>query len=122
MKAEVIKTKKLSVKQYLYKIMPYLSDLINDHKAIRNESKKWKTQINMHVNFVSSKNTGETRTIFVWSDNEEVRSGNETDDIIKGLLNSFLNNYQKEETLLRNGSGLYLKVMLYFLIIFIKQV
>ena len=25
-------------------------------------------------------------------------------DIIKGLLNSFLNNYQKEEIVLRNGS------------------
>ena len=58
----------------------------------------------MHANFVSSKDTGETRTISVWSDNEEIRSGNETDDIIKGLLNSFLNNYQKEETILRNGS------------------
>ena len=32
------KDKKLSVKQYLYMIMPYLSDLINDHKNIRNES------------------------------------------------------------------------------------
>ena len=32
------KDKNLSVKQYLYKIMPYLSDLINDHNAIRNES------------------------------------------------------------------------------------
>ena len=74
--------------QYLYKIMPYLSDLINDHQAIRNESKEWKIQINMHVNFVSSKDTGETCTIFVWNDNEEIRSGNETDDIIKRLLNS----------------------------------
>ena len=82
-----------------------LRDLINDHKAIRNESKEWKIQINMNVNFVSSNDTGETRTIFVWSDNEEIRSGNETDDIIKGLLNSFLNNYQKEEIILRNGSG-----------------
>ena len=36
------KDKKLSVKQYLYKIMPYLGDLINDKKAIRNESKEWK--------------------------------------------------------------------------------
>ena len=99
------KDKKLSVKQYLYKIMPYLSDLINYHKAIRNQSKEWKIQINMHVNFVSSNDTGEIRTIFVWSDNEEVRSGNETDDIIKGLLNSFLNNYQKEEIILRNGSN-----------------
>ena len=99
------KDKKLSVKQYLYKIMPYLSDLINDHKAIRNESNEWKIQINMHVNFVSSNDNGENRTIFVWSDNEEIRLGNETDDIIKGLINSFLNNYQKEEIILRNGSN-----------------
>ena len=63
------KDKKLSVKQYLYKIMPHLSDLINDHKAIRNNSNKWKIQINMNVKFVSSIDTGETLTIFVWSDN-----------------------------------------------------
>ena len=85
--------------------MPYLSDLINDHKTNENNSNEWKIQINMHVNFVSSNDTGETRTIFVWSDNEEIRSGNETDDIIKGLLNSFLNNYQKEEIILRNGNN-----------------
>ena len=85
--------------------MPYLSDLINDHKAIRNESNEWKIQINMHVNFISSKDTGEIRIIYAWSDNEEIRSGNETDDIIKGLLNSFLNNYQQEETVLNEGSG-----------------
>ena len=58
--------------------MPYLSDLINDHQTIRNNSNEWKIQINMQVNFVSSKDTGETRTIFVWSHNEEIRSGNET--------------------------------------------
>ena len=55
------KDKKLSVKQYLYKIMPYLSDLINDHKAIRNESNEWKIQLNMSVNFISSNDTGEIR-------------------------------------------------------------
>ena len=85
--------------------MPYLSDLVNDHKAIRNESKEMKIQINMNVNFFSSNDTGEIRTIFVWSDNEEIRPGNETDDIIERLLNSFLNNYQKEETILTIGSG-----------------
>ena len=31
--------------------------------------------------------------------------GSETDDIIKELLNSFLNKYPKEETILRNGSN-----------------
>ena len=79
---------------------PYLIDLINNHKT-----KEYKIQINMHVNFLSSNDTGEIRTIFVWSDNEEIRLGNETDDIVKGLLNSFLNNYQKEEIVLRNGSN-----------------
>ena len=69
--------------------MPYLRDIINDHKNIRNESKEWKIQINMHVNFISFNDTGEIHTIFVQSDNEEIRSGNETDDVIKRLLNSF---------------------------------
>ena len=98
------KDKKLSVKQYLYKIMPYLSDIINDHKTIRNESNKWKIQINMSVNFIASKDTGETRTIYLWRDNEEIRSVNETDDIIKEPFKSFLNNYQKEEIILRKES------------------
>ena len=99
------KDKKLSVEQYLDMIKPYLSDLINENKAIENNSNEWKIQINMHVNFVSSNDNGENRTIFVWSDNEEIRLGNETDDIIKWLINPFLNNYQEEEIILRNGSN-----------------
>ena len=59
----------------------------------------------MHVNFISSNDKGETRTIFVWSINEEIRLGNETNDIIKRLINSFLTNYQNEEGILRNGSN-----------------
>ena len=69
--------------------MPYLRDLINNNK-----SNEWKIQINMHVNFISSKDTGETRTVYVWSDNEEIRLGNETDHIVKELFKSFRNNYQ----------------------------
>ena len=64
--------------------MPYLHDIIDDHKA-RNEPEEWKIQINMHVNFISSKDTGETRTIYVWSDDKEIRLGNETDSIIKEM-------------------------------------
>ena len=41
----------------------------------------------------------------MWSDNEEIRLGNETDDVIKRLISSFLNNYQKEQIILRNGSN-----------------
>ena len=43
----------------------------------------------MHVNVISSNDTGETRTIFVQSNNEEIRLGSKTDDIVKGLINSF---------------------------------
>ena len=50
----------------------------------------------MHINFISSNDTGEICTVFVWSDNEEIRLDNETDDIVKKLINSFLNNYQKD--------------------------
>ena len=57
----------------------------------------------MHVNFFSSNDTGEIRTVFVWSDNKEIRFGNETNDIVKRLINSFLNNNQKEYMILRNG-------------------
>ena len=59
----------------------------------------------MNVNFVSSNEPGEVRTVFVWSDNEEIRVGNETDDIVQRLINSFSNNYQKKELKLRNGSN-----------------
>ena len=43
-------------------IVPYLSDLINDHRAIRNVSNKWKIQIDISVNLISSNDTGEIRT------------------------------------------------------------
>ena len=59
------KEKRLSVKQYLNKITPYLYDLINDHRIVR---RVWKIQTNMHVNFISSRDTGETHIYYVWSD------------------------------------------------------
>ena len=82
--------------------MPYLGDLINDHKTIENNSSEWKIQTNMQINFISFNDTGETRVTYVWSNNEEIRQGNETDDTIKKLFKSFLTNYQKEELILRN--------------------
>ena len=66
------KEKRLSVKQYLNKITPHFHDLINDHRIAR---RVWKIQISMRVNFISSKDTGETRTTFVWSDNVKIMWG-----------------------------------------------
>ena len=72
--------------QYLHKIIPYLRDIINDRKTNSNNSNEWKIQLNVPVIFISSNDTAEIRTIFVWSNNEEIRLGNETDNIIKGLI------------------------------------
>ena len=36
----------------------------------------------MRVNFISSKDTGETRTIYVWSNDTKIMWGSDTDDII----------------------------------------
>ena len=44
------------------------------------------------------------RTFYVKSKNREMRSGDNTDDILIKLLESFLENYEREENILRNGS------------------
>ena len=80
------KEKRLSVKQYLNKITPYLYDLINDHRIAR---RVWKIQISMRVNSISSKGTGKTRTIYAWSSNKSIMWGSNTDDIITELFRSF---------------------------------
>ena len=82
--------------------MPGLSDTINKKK---NNAVECKIQLNMGVNFISYNDTGEIRTFYVRSDNEEIRSGNETPEIITKLIKSFLSNYQEEEKILRNGSN-----------------
>ena len=74
-------------------------------KNNKTQSGEWKIQLSMHVNFISSNDTGQIRTIYVWSDNAEILMGNETNDIIKKLFRSFLNNYQKEEQIMRGGSN-----------------
>ena len=43
----------------------------------------------MPVNFISSKNTGETRTINILSDNKEIILGYEIADIITNFFESF---------------------------------
>ena len=82
--------------------MPGLADLINKKK---NDRVECKIQLNMGVNFISTNDTGEICTFYVWSDNGEIRSGNETPEIIAELIKSFLGSHQKEGNILRNGSN-----------------
>ena len=77
------------------------------NKTIENNSSKWKIQINMQINFISSNDIRETRTFHVWSDNKEIRQGNETNDIIKKCFESLLTNYQNEETKIGGGNFVF---------------
>ena len=67
--------------------------MINDHRIIR---RVWKIQINMHVNFISSKDTGETCIYYVLSDNVSIVQDKDTHDIIREIFRSFLHNYQEQ--------------------------
>ena len=59
----------------------------------------------MAINFISSKDSDETRTMHTKSNNVEIMMGSETDEIIIELFKSFLQRYQEEVDLLkRRGS------------------
>ena len=89
-------------------IKPYLSNLINKHKIhgsaryhsgnkswIEKTFSEWKIQLTMTINFISSKDSDETQTMHTKSNNVEIMVGNETNEIIIDLFESFLQKYQE---------------------------
>ena len=66
-------------------IRPYLRDLIIDYKT----QGKWKIQLTMSINFISSKDSDETRNLHTKINNIEIMMGNETDEIIDELFETF---------------------------------
>ena len=73
-------------------IKPYLSNMINDHKT----QSKWKIQLSLTINFLSSKDFKETHIMNTNRDNIDIMIGSETDEIIEELFESILKRYQKE--------------------------
>ena len=49
----------------------------------------------MIINFVSSKDSDESRSMYTNSDNIEIMLGNETDEIIENLFKYLLQRYQE---------------------------
>ena len=56
---------------------------------------EWKIQLTMSINFISSKDSDETRIVHTKSNNIEFMMGSETDEIIKDLFKSLLQKYQE---------------------------
>ena len=71
-------------------------------KTSKNEQK---IQLSMGVKFIHTIDREKWRTFHVKGDNVEIRSGSNTDDIVTKLLESFLNKYEQEENILKNGSN-----------------
>ena len=87
-----VNDKNLLPREYLHIIRPYLSNMINDYKTIR----EWKIQLTIQINFISHKDSEETCTIYTKTCNIDIMEGDETDEIIEELFEYLLQNYQKE--------------------------
>ena len=82
----------LSIREYLTLIEIYLRELIDKYK---NEG-EWKVQLSAEINFISLKpGSDETRAMYTRSDNEEFISGDDTNEIIKLLFESFLQRFEE---------------------------
>ena len=106
------KKKSLSIKKYLNKIRPYLSNMINYFKT----QGEWKIELTMAIDFMldskDSKDSNET-SLHIKSNNIEIMIGNETDEINEDLFESLLQRYKEEleesirgSSLLHNGVDL----------------
>ena len=81
----------LAIKEYLGLIEPYLADMINDYKS----KGEWKIQL-IQINFTSLKpDSDETRIMHTKSDNTEIMTGSDTNEVIEELCKSFLQRYQE---------------------------
>ena len=87
------KDKSIPVTRYPNNIREHLGKLINDKRKKR----KWKIQLIMKINFISSKNFIETRDMHSKSDNTEIMVGVDNNEIIKNLFNSLLQRYQERQ-------------------------
>ena len=98
-------------------IRSYLSDIINDHKtpedlrvhssneiiAYETQFGEWKIELTISINFISSNDFNETRNMYTKSNNIEIMTGTETDDIIDEIFEPLLQKYQEglEESMRR---------------------
>ena len=85
------KDKNLSIKDYIDIIRSYLRDIINNHKT----QGEWKIHLTMAINFISSKDSDEIRTMHTKSDNIGITMSSETNETIEELFKSLLQRYQE---------------------------
>ena len=96
------KNKNLTLKQYLNINTTQLAELINEKK--NSTQSEQKVQLIISVMFKHAMDPTKKRTFYVKSKSIQMSSGDNTDDIIIKLLESLIENYEREENILGNGS------------------
>ena len=74
----------------------------------------------MVVNFISSKDSDETRTMHTKGNNVEIMIGSETYEIIEELFESFLQKYQEGLENQQEKVNLFMTELMHCIIILIK--
>ena len=97
------KNKNLTLKPYLYINTTQLAELINEKK--NSTQSEQKVQLIISVIFKHVMDPTKKCNFYDKSKTIEMRSGDNTDDIIIKLLESFLENYEREENILGNGNN-----------------
>ena len=96
-----------------------MKKLINQYK----KEGEWKIQLISKINFISLKpGSDETRVMYTRSDNEEFMNSDNTNEIIKSLFESFLQRFEKNLQEKMRGSDFDSTVLIFSIIILIKQV
>ena len=84
--------RKLSIPEYFSLIEKYLRELIDEY----NDQGEWKLQLTAEIKFISLKpGSDEIRIMYIRSNNEEFMSGDDTNEIIKLLFQSFIQRYEE---------------------------
>ena len=97
------KKKNLSIKEYIFIILTKLHELIDKKKKSTNDEQTVQLIIAVicrHITDPSKK-----YATYVRSKNTDIRSGDDTNDIVSKIIESFLENYEHKQNALRNGSS-----------------
>ena len=83
-----------------------------DHLQTQGE---WEIQLTMAIDFISSKDSDETRTMHTKSDSKEILIGNETYEVITEFFDSLLQKYKKDlKELMKEGELIFNSVDLLY--------
>ena len=97
------KHKNLTLNEYIATVTPQRVNLTNEIKNSTQDEQK--VQLIIATIFQHITDPTKKDTIYIKSKNEDFTARDNTDDILTKVLESFLENYEREENILRNGNS-----------------